>query len=156
MSNGAPAVWRDSQVLLFHLCVVSARYRIGKHVSAPEEGLLTKGQQTFTEAAAPFLAEGEPEMTSEDNTVIHCLCGLFRGLIMCNSTAFQRLWEHLEPSGPQPLLLLPASVENQIMAGGHLSSRNDGNGFCKVKPENTDTAVTSLLSFICCLSNRLQ
>lgn len=24
---------------------------------APEEGLLTKGQQTFTEAAAPFLAE---------------------------------------------------------------------------------------------------
>lgn len=46
---------------------------------------------------------------------------------------------------PQPLLLLPASVENQIMAGGHLSSWNDGNGFCKVKPYNADMSVTSLL-----------
>lgn len=31
------------------------------------------------------------------------------------------------------------------MAGGHLSSWNDGNGFCKVKPNNAGMAVTSLL-----------
>lgn len=32
--------------------------------------------------------QNEQEMTSEENTVIHCLLGLFWGLIMCNSTAF--------------------------------------------------------------------
>lgn len=32
--------------------------------------------------------QNEQEMTSEENTVIHCLLGLFWRLIMCNSTAF--------------------------------------------------------------------
>lgn len=50
-------------------------------MQGPQEGLLTKEQQTFTEAAAPSLARGAgDDIRGEKNTEIHCLCGVFLGL----------------------------------------------------------------------------
>lgn len=60
--------------------------------------------------------------------MIRCLRGLFRGLIMCNSTAFfvffslsflfgEALRTLLTSWGPRLLLLLPASVEKPNSGG---------------------------------------
>lgn len=84
--------------------------------------------------------------------MIRCLRGLFRGLIMCNATAFfffvffGRLYErsYLAWGLGRCYYCLHLS-KNQIAAGGHLSSWNDGNGLCKVKPYKGDAAVTSWL-----------
>lgn len=64
-----------------------------------------------------------------------------------------RLLSVLETLTLMSLSLMPTCADNQIMADGHLSSWNLGNGLCKVKLYNRGVVMTSLLlHWLCVLS----